>query len=98
MAPKGDAVSEAEKPQTEVEQLRQAMETRPVIDQAHGVLMATYGCTPDEAWEVLKMASQLTNTKLHRIAEEVTQTTQGEPLPGDVGKAVQAALGSLGKL
>jgi len=91
-------VSEAEKPQTELEQLRQAMETRPVIDQAHGVLMATYGCTPHEAWQVLKTASQETNTKLHTVAEEVAETTQGEPLPHPVRDAVKAALKALGKL
>ncbi|WP_246530627.1 ANTAR domain-containing protein [Streptomyces bathyalis] len=91
-------MSDAEKPQTEMEQLRQALETRPVIDRAHGVLMATHGCTPGEAWEVLKTASQETNTKLRTVAEEVTETTQGEPLPSEVRKAIQTALASLGKL
>ncbi|MFC4493485.1 ANTAR domain-containing protein [Streptomyces ovatisporus] len=89
---------QTEKPRTELEQLRRAMETRPVIDQAHGVLMATYACTPEEAWQVLKTASQETNTKLHTVAEEITVTTQGEPLPHPIRKAVKAALSDLGKL
>ncbi|SCK13917.1 ANTAR domain-containing protein [Streptomyces sp. WMMB 714] len=84
-------------PRTELEQLRRAMETRPVIDRAHGVLMATYGCTPDEAWQVLKSASQETNTKLHAVAVEITDTTQGRALSRAVRKAVGAALATLGK-
>ena len=90
-------MGEAEKPRNELEQLRQAMETRPVIDRAHGVLMATHGCTPDEAWEVLRSVSQHTNTKLRLVAEEVTATTQGEELPPGTRNAVRAALKALGK-
>lgn len=37
----------------ELEQLRTAMETRPVIDRASGVLMAAYGLTRDDAWATL---------------------------------------------
>ena len=88
-------VSESEVPETQlVEQLRRAMETRPVIDQAHGVLMATHGCTPEEAWAVLKGASQNTNTKLHEVAEEVVDSTQHIPMGKAirVGKAIRAAI------
>lgn len=84
-------------PRTELEQLRRAMKTRPVIDRAHGVLMATYGCTPDEAWQVLKSASQETNMKLRAVAGEITDTTQGRALSRAVRKAVWAALATLGK-
>ncbi|WP_181798242.1 ANTAR domain-containing response regulator, partial [Streptomyces sp. WELS2] len=51
----------------EIAQLRHAIDSRPVIDQARGVLMAAHTCTPDQAWEVLREASQRTNTKLRRV-------------------------------
>jgi len=67
---------------TEVEQLRRAIVTRPVIDQARGVLMATHACSSDEAWNVLREASQLSNTKLRKVAAVVTAGTgQGGPSP-----------------
>lgn len=90
-------MSGAEKPETELEQLRQAMETRPVIDQAHGVLMASHGCTPQEAWDVLQAASQHTNTKLHIVAEQVTAATQGDPMADSIRAAVKSQLRNLGK-
>ncbi|TQL22649.1 ANTAR domain-containing response regulator [Streptomyces sp. SLBN-134] len=78
----------------EVEQLRQAIATRPVIDQARGVLMATYGCTSDEAWHILREASQLSNTKLHAVAEALTVSAQatGAPPPEEVRTALSRAL------
>jgi transcriptional regulator with GAF, ATPase, and Fis domain len=51
--------------------LEVALETRSVIDQAMGILMAREGCNADEAFEVLKKASQRTNRKLHQIAQEI---------------------------
>jgi response regulator NasT len=58
--------------QEEVEQLRQAIASRPVIDQARGILMASHGCTSDEAWHILRETSQLSNTKLRDVAAAVT--------------------------
>jgi AmiR/NasT family two-component response regulator len=34
----------------EVQDLRAALKSRPVIDQAKGMLIAEHGCTPDEAF------------------------------------------------
>ncbi len=93
----GDAAPSGEQPppadgvqalRTELAQLRQAMETRPVIDQARGVLMASWRCTPHTAWQVLVDASQRTNTKLREIAVLLTGSTQGEPLPDWLRSAV----------
>jgi GAF domain-containing protein len=53
------------------EHLREALESRDVIGQAKGILMARRGCTPDAAFEALKRASQHRNTKLREIAEQV---------------------------
>ncbi|MET8561987.1 ANTAR domain-containing protein [Streptomyces flaveolus] len=41
----------------EIGQLRHAMDSRPVIDQARGILMAAHACTPDQAWEIVREAS-----------------------------------------
>ena len=51
------------------EDLRQAMASRAVIEQAKGVVMATQRCGADEAFQVLVRASQRENRKLREIAE-----------------------------
>lgn len=85
-------MGDAESPHAELEQLRRAMKTRAVIDQAHGVLMAAYRCTPTTAWQVLVAVSQRTNVKLHKVAAALVRSTQGEPLPEPVRVALRAAL------
>ncbi|MGW0996340.1 ANTAR domain-containing protein [Streptomyces sp. NPDC002523] len=79
--------------QVEVVQLRRAMRTRPDIDLARGILMASFGLNPDEAWEALVTASQNTNTKLHRLARDVVATVvQGAPLPDQLQRQLTMAL------
>ncbi|MBG0850639.1 anti-sigma factor antagonist [Streptomyces spinoverrucosus] len=79
----------------EVVQLRRAMQTRPTIDLARGVLMATFGLSPQDAWHVLVMVSQNTNTKLHRLAQDLVSAVKGEPLPDSVQRQVAAAVARL---
>ena len=55
------------------EQMRQAMETRAVIEQAKGMLIAAHGCTPDEAFKILSESSQRTNRKLRDIATSMVE-------------------------
>ena len=59
-----------------VEQLTSALSTRPVIDQAKGILMRDRGCTADEAFALLVSASQRSNRKLRDIAQEVVNSVQ----------------------
>ncbi|MFD7667135.1 ANTAR domain-containing protein [Streptomyces sp. NPDC059788] len=75
---------------TEIAQLRRAMQTRPAIDLARGILMATFSLSPEAAWAVLVTASQNTNTKLHRLAQDLVNSVQGAALP----EAVQGQLGA----
>ncbi|MGC9497128.1 ANTAR domain-containing protein [Streptomyces sp. WG7] len=84
--------------QEEVDQLRQAIASRPVIDQARGVLMALHACTSEEAWHILREASQLSNTKLRTVAAAVTAGAEsnGPPPPAEVRTALRTALGRLG--
>ncbi|MFD5848250.1 ANTAR domain-containing protein [Streptomyces chartreusis] len=65
----------------EKEQLKHAMESRPVIDMARGVLMAGFACEPDEAWEILVTVSQHANTKLRDVAEAIASAATGKPMP-----------------
>ncbi|AQS69741.1 ANTAR domain-containing protein [Streptomyces pactum] len=85
--------------QEEVEQLRQAIASRPVIDQARGVLMALHACTSEEAWHILREASQLSNTKLRTVAAAVTASagSDGPPPPAEVRAALRTAVGRLGR-
>jgi PAS domain S-box-containing protein len=48
--------------------LAEIAETRAVIEQAKGVLMAIYGITADRAFEILKWRSQETNVKIRDLA------------------------------
>jgi hypothetical protein len=58
----------------ELEGLRRAMEHRAVIEQAKGIIMASTGRTPDEAFELLRQQSQHSNMKLRDIAADIVAT------------------------
>ncbi|MGW6270713.1 ANTAR domain-containing protein [Streptomyces sp. NPDC055060] len=68
-------------PRVELDQLRRAMRTRPVIDMARGVLLASFGLSADDAWSVLVSLSQNTNTKLYRVAQELVDAATGGQIP-----------------
>lgn len=87
-----DALSRDEDLHTEVAQLRRAMQTRPVIDQAIGVLMASFRLSPEDAWNVLVAVSQNTNTKLHQLARQLVTAVQGSALDEAVQQHLGAAL------
>jgi GAF domain-containing protein len=53
------------------EHLREALESRDVIGQAKGVLMARRNCTAEAAFDMLRRASQHRNIKLREIADQV---------------------------
>ncbi len=53
------------------EQLHEALQTRDVIGQAKGLLMARQNVTSDEAFDMLRKASQRLNVKLTAIATRV---------------------------
>lgn len=50
-------------------QLRQALQSRDVIGQAKGILMERRGISADEAFDVLRTASQSLNVKLAQVAQ-----------------------------
>lgn len=51
--------------------LRKALDSRDVIGQAKGILMARQNVSADEAFEMLRHASQRTNIKLRDLAEQI---------------------------
>jgi len=59
--------------------MRVAMESRAVIEQAKGVLMAQRGVDAEEAFDILRDASQRYNRKLRDIAAGIVATTTESP-------------------
>jgi hypothetical protein len=57
----------------QAEQLRLAMESRGIIEQAKGVLVARERIDPDVAWEYLVKMSQRSHRKLRDVAADVVQ-------------------------
>lgn len=72
------AMRQAEQRST-VEQLHTAMQTRSLIDQALGILMARNRSTADDAFAALRAASQSSNRKIVDIAAELIEATSGQP-------------------
>jgi GAF domain-containing protein len=62
----------------ETRNMRTAMESRAVIEQAKGVLMAQRHVDAEVAFEILREASQRYNRKLRDIALGIVGSTQGE--------------------
>jgi GAF domain-containing protein len=56
--------------------MRIAMESRSVIEQAKGVLMAQRRVTAEQAFEILREASQRYNRKLREIAQAIVDGTR----------------------
>ncbi|MGW1863752.1 ANTAR domain-containing protein [Streptomyces collinus] len=77
----------------EVTQLRQAVTSHAVIDQAIGVLICQHQLNPADGFTVLRETSQLTNTKLHTVAEAVIAWAHiRKPLPTPLAQALNEAL------
>jgi len=51
--------------------LEARLETMPVIEQAKGILMAQTGCGPEQAFNMLRRASQRSNVKVRDLATEI---------------------------
>ena len=62
--------------------LQEALASRDVIGQAKGILMASEGIDAEEAFAVLRRASQRSHRKLHDVAAEVVAARQ-RPAPPD---------------
>lgn len=56
--------------------LRAQLATMPVIEQAKGILMAQQGCGAEEAFDLLRRASQRSNVPVRELAKRIVSTTQ----------------------
>jgi transcriptional regulator with GAF, ATPase, and Fis domain len=68
----------------EAENLRAALTSRSVIDQAIGILMAQQRCSSEAGFDLLRRASQSRNIKLRDVAAQIVAgvergTTEGPP-------------------
>ncbi|MFD3658597.1 ANTAR domain-containing protein [Streptomyces sp. NPDC058620] len=77
---------------SEVEGLRTALASRPVIDTARGILMALGCCTGEQAWQALVHASQNGNVKLRDLAHQLVASYHGVPLPPATRHVLHAAI------
>jgi len=70
---------------TERDQLQDGLRHRAPIEQAKGMIMATRGCGPEEAFRVLVRLSNVANRKLRDVAREYV--ADGGPPPASDGGA-----------
>jgi len=68
-----------------IRQLQEALESRAVIDQAKGILMAREGVSADEAFRTLRKASQRGNMKVRELAQRVLDGVAQPPSSKHVG-------------
>nr|WSZ20094.1 ANTAR domain-containing protein [Streptomyces canus] len=87
-----ELVEKIEELQEENAQLRQALVSHAVVDQAIGVVLALSGLRPDQGWEVLKTVSQRTNTKLRDVAQHIVRRPDLGGLPAEIEPALRIAL------
>jgi AmiR/NasT family two-component response regulator len=57
-------------------QLRKALESRIVIEQAKGVLAERYFLVPDQAFEAMRRAARSNGRRIHEVAREVVASTR----------------------
>jgi hypothetical protein len=69
--------------QARVENLQKALQSNRDIGVAMGVLMARHRITREQAFGLLRMASQNSNRKLHDVARDVADTGELPPLARD---------------
>lgn len=68
------SVDEAERLRLQLAQLREKLAGQPVIEQAKGMLMQTFGISADEAFEILRLLSQNSNVRLRWIARCIVES------------------------
>jgi hypothetical protein len=66
--------------------LQARLETMPVIEQAKGILMAQHHCGPDEAFDLLRRASQSANVRISVLAERLVEQIASPPDPQATGE------------
>ena len=89
--PADQSPGSAEALRTEVAQLRTAMASRAVIEQAKGILMLLTRCTEQAAFDLLSHMSSHTHRKVRDVAAALTGSAAGQALPGDLAAILRDA-------
>ncbi|MFF2997995.1 ANTAR domain-containing protein [Streptomyces sp. NPDC057950] len=74
-------------------QLKQAVRSHAVVDQAIGVVLAVGRLTPDQGWDTLRSISQNTNVKLRHVAELIVEWARTGQLPSEIRGQLEHELG-----
>jgi AmiR/NasT family two-component response regulator len=88
-----DRIAELQK---QIDQLKEAMTSHAVVDQAIGMMVALGRVTPDQGWQVLKEVSQHTNIKLRNIAELILIWGRRGDIPPEIRAELEDALDRYG--
>jgi hypothetical protein len=80
----------------EVDQLREGMASRAVIERAKGILMQGRTISEARAFELLNELSQRSHRKLRDVAADVVSGTLGLPVPATAPEDGSPAGGALG--
>jgi hypothetical protein len=62
-----------------VAQLQHALTSRIVVEQAKGVLAERYSLTPDEAYELIRLAARSNGLKVHALSNSVLSAPRQTP-------------------
>jgi hypothetical protein len=82
--------------QEEIGQLKEAMASHAVVDQAIGMVVALGRVTPDQGWEVLKDVSQHTNIKLRNVADLILIWGRSGEIPPEIRAELEDAIDRYG--
>ena len=82
---------------SEFARLQARLKSMPVIEQAKGILMAQQRCGPDEAFDLLRRASQRANVKVRVLAAQIivkfaTAGSESAGQPGQLNGYVEPAV------
>ncbi|MEU2060372.1 ANTAR domain-containing protein [Streptomyces sp. NPDC013455] len=87
-----DEQDRVNKLQEEVDQLRQALMSHALVDQAIGVVITVGGLRSEQGWAVLKHMSQHTNIKLREVARCLVEWPARGRLPEVIRQALPVAV------
>jgi hypothetical protein len=78
--------------QEQVDQLKEAVASHAVVDQAIGMVVALGRVSPDQGWEVLRDVSQHTNIKLRNVSDLILIWGRTGEMPPEIRAQLEEAL------
>lgn len=81
--PEVDLRSDLQAARREIDLVREESCRRAVVEQAKGILIARYHCSPVAAEAILSRWAGTTSTDVGRISEDVVRIARGLPLQAD---------------